>query len=238
MGRAKLVVILLSALVLGLGGTAQAYHLDMIYGLDANYAYAQAVHFTSPSEFSQDTKEDSQAGVAHAHALQVSAESQSWARPPGGTDPVAQINLNVNSQTVYYSYAYGYTDSFGEFTLVKDPGDTQNRALVTLKFTIKGAFNLGGDATSRLSYSLKVDGKELYRDNVTYDASGTRDNSYQAKLVLISGETHTFKLTLDGDLDHSSQTLDDAWYTANLEISDIQPAPPVSMSAILLLLTE
>lgn len=222
MKRIRLTFVLAGVLWLGLWGTAQAYYIEYLYSPTANYSDALALDYTSNFVYTKDENNASAAEEAGASAFQISAESQVYTRPVTDTGAVTDISLKVNNNTTYYSYAYGYSDSFFEFIIYKDPGDSLSQVEVKVDFQATGGFNLADGATSTYDYALKLNGNEIYYNSGGYDASGAHVDPFVGKFLLDVGVAHTFQLIFSADLDHASITPNEAWYKGKLGLS---PAP-------------
>jgi len=214
-------------------GTAQAYHINFTYGANANYSYAEARHYTDYYTYVDDWDEQYASGEALASAFKTSAEAEAYTRPIGWTDPICEVSGKVDENTTFYSYAYAYSDSWAEFKIAKDVGDTCDLVSVTFKFNATGGFNLDDGATSSYYYFLNVNGNELYKVYDHYCATGTHSDYFETTLNLPVDVTHNFQVVLDGDVDHTSTTENYAWYKADLDIVDIKCIP--IPSALLLL---
>jgi|GEM_PF-4374315 len=136
------------SLLLGLAGGAWAYHLDLLYANNANYAYGYVANDEIPSGV---TSSQFSAGTATAQQSYSGPDSFGKATTGQTVSPYSNWNKIIVtdtdagpiSGTNYFADGLGYGDTFFRFKIVKDSGDVSNQVFVTIGYKIDGTYNFG-----------------------------------------------------------------------------------------------
>jgi hypothetical protein len=203
------------------------YQIEYSYGPRANYAYAYSDHVYELNNGIDAWTFDEGPGTAtaevHSPAQAPSAITQVITSPIGA-GPVATVNLQVTDRTASYSYCYGWADTRASFTIIKEAGDIADQVPIKFTFHVTSLLNFQNGAYYSYSYSFYLDDSEMHRGTTGLP---TLDDLFIATVDLDVGVPHTFGVSLDGSLSHSTYRLDTALYQATLGVQ-IQrtPLPP------------
>jgi hypothetical protein len=158
MRKVLILGIITLAMVACLASAALAYHLEVNYAYNANFAYGyinndEVLVGISSSQYSS--------GTATAQQSYTGPDSFGKDVTQQTVSPYDNWNKIIINKTTagpisdnnYFADGLGYGDTFFLFKIVKDSGDIYNKVYVTIGYKIDGSYNFG-DAGGSNNYFL------------------------------------------------------------------------------------